>query len=195
VVTGMVPLDQIDRAAPLASAFLSRGNELAAQLIAIGAIAGLPSVLLVLLLGQSRIFFAMSRDGLIPPVFSRIHPRFRTPHVSTMIVGVLVAMLAALAPLKALAELVSIGTLFAFVLVSGGVVVLRRVAPDLQRPFRCPGVPWIPVLAILSCAYMMASLPGVTWLRFLGWLIAGFFVYWFYSVRHSKLLEPPEAEA
>jgi APA family basic amino acid/polyamine antiporter len=195
VVTGMVPLDQIDRAAPLASAFLSRGNELAAQLIAIGAIAGLPSVLLVLLLGQSRIFFAMSRDGLIPPVFSRIHPRFRTPHVSTMIVGVLVAMLAALAPLKALAELVSIGTLFAFVLVSGGVVVLRRVAPDLQRPFRCPGVPWIPLLAILFCAYMMASLPGVTWLRFLGWLIAGFFVYWFYSVRHSKLLEPPEAEA
>jgi APA family basic amino acid/polyamine antiporter len=137
----------------------------------------------------------MSRDGLLPPLFSRIHPRFRTPHVSTVIVGVLVAVLAALAPLKALAELVSIGTLFAFVLVSGGVVVLRRVAPDLHRPFRCPGVPWIPVLAIVFCAYMMASLPGLTWLRFLLWLAAGILIYWFYGVRHTKLLEPPEAEA
>jgi APA family basic amino acid/polyamine antiporter len=195
VVTGMVPLEQINPSAPLAEAFHSRGNELAARLISIGAIIGLPSVLLVLLLGQSRIFYAMSRDGLIPPLFSRIHPRFRTPHVSTLIVGVFVALIAALAPLKALAELVSIGTLFAFVLVSGGVVVLRRVAPDLRRPFRCPGVPWIPLAAVGFCAYMMVSLPRTTWLRFVLWLVAGLAIYFLYSVRHSKLLEPPEADA
>jgi APA family basic amino acid/polyamine antiporter len=195
VLTGMVPLGEIKPSAPLAEAFLSRGNALAARLISIGAIVGLPSVLLVLLLGQSRIFYAMSRDGLIPPLFSRIHPRFRTPHVSTIIVGVFVALLAALAPLKALAELVSIGTLFAFVLVSGGVVVLRRVAPDLRRPFKCPGVPWIPIAAIGFCAYMMVSLPRQTWVRFVLWLVAGLVIYFVYSVRHSKLLDAPETEA
>jgi APA family basic amino acid/polyamine antiporter len=195
VVTGMVPLGEIDRAAPLASAFRSVGYDFAAALISLGAIIGLPSVLLVLLLGQSRIFFAMSRDGLLPPLFGRVHPRFRTPHVSTILVGLMVAVLAAVAPLKALAELVSIGTLFAFVLVSGGVLVLRRIEPNLHRPFRCPGLPWIPLLAIGSCAYMMVSLPRITWIRFVAWLLLGLVLYFGWGVRHSRLLEEPEPSA
>ncbi len=189
IVTGMVPLSEIDRAAPLAAAFRSVDFDFAANLISLGAIVGLPSVLLVLLLGQSRIFFAMSRDGLLPPFFGRIHPRFRTPHVSTMLVGAAVALIAAVAPLKALAELVSIGTLFAFVLVSIGVIVLRRVAPDLRRPFRCPWVPWVPLAAAAACIYMMLSLPGATWIRFVVWLVAGIFIYFLYGRRHSRLLE------
>ena len=187
IVTGMVPLAQIDRTAPLASAFRDVGLGFAAGLISIGAIVGLTSVLLVLLLGQSRIFLAMSRDGLMPEAFGRIHPRFRTPHVSTILVGLIVAVLSGLTPLTVLVELVSIGTLFAFVLVSAGVLVLRRLQPDLRRPFRCPWVPAIPVLAIAACGYLMASLPGVTWLRFGVWLVIGLGVYAFYGRRHSRL--------
>jgi APA family basic amino acid/polyamine antiporter len=190
VLTGMVPISRIDKTAPLAAAFRSVGSNAAAGLISVGAIVGLTSVLLVLLLGQSRIFFAMSRDGLLPPLFSHIHPRFRTPHISTMLVGAAVAALAAFAPLKLLAELVSIGTLFAFVLVSAGVIVLRRTAPDLRRPFRCPWVPWIPLAAIAACGYLMASLPWETWVRFVVWLAIGLSIYLAYSRRHSHLNQP-----
>ncbi|HEY8154320.1 MAG TPA: amino acid permease [Myxococcota bacterium] len=187
IVTGMVPLAQIDRTAPLASAFHDVGLGFAAGLISVGAIVGLTSVLLVLLLGQSRIFLAMSRDGLMPKAFGRIHPRFRTPHVSTILVGLIVAVLSGLTPLTVLVELVSIGTLFAFVLVSAGVLVLRRLQPDLRRPFRCPWVPVVPVLAIAACGYLMASLPAVTWLRFAVWLAIGLAVYYFYGRLHSRL--------
>jgi APA family basic amino acid/polyamine antiporter len=190
VVTGMVPLAQIDRTAPLASAFHDVGLGFAAGLISVGAIMGLTSVLLVLLLGQSRIFLAMSRDGLMPKAFGRIHPRFRTPHVSTILVGVIVSVLSGLTPLTVLVELVSIGTLFAFVLVSAGVLVLRRIQPDLRRPFRCPWVPVVPLLAIAACGYLMASLPGVTWLRFVVWLVIGLGIYTFYGRRHSRLASP-----
>ena len=152
-----------------------------------GAIVGLTSVLLVLLLGQSRIFMAMSRDGLMPKAFGRIHPRFRTPHVSTIIVGLIVAVLSGLTPLTVLVELVSIGTLFAFVLVSAGVLVLRRTQPELPRPFRCPWVPVVPLLAIASCGYLMASLPVVTWVRFGVWLLIGLAIYALYGRRHSRL--------
>jgi APA family basic amino acid/polyamine antiporter len=189
VVTGMVPLSQIDTSAPLAKAFSDVGLGFAAGLISMGAIVGLTSVLLVLLLGQSRIFMAMSRDGLMPKVFGRVHPRFRTPHLSTIIVGVIVAVLSGLTPLTVLVELVSIGTLFAFVLVSAGVLVLRRTQPDLRRPFRCPWVPVVPVLAILSCGYLMASLPLVTWVRFGVWLLVGMALYAFYGRRHSRLAQ------
>jgi len=190
VVTGMSPLAEIDRAAPVAVAFTRNGLDFAASLISLGAIAGLSSVLLVMLLGQSRVFFAMSRDGLLPPIFSRVHPRFQTPHLSTIGVGIVVATVAALVPLKELVELVNIGTLFAFVIVSAAVIVLRRTEPELRRPFRCPWVPAVPLFAIAGCLYLMASLPWVTWERFVIWLLIGLGIYAFYGRRHSRLASP-----
>ncbi len=187
VVTGMVPLDQIDTAAPVAQAFRSHGLDFAGGLISAGAIAGLSSVLLVLLLGQSRIFFAMSRDGLLPGVFSAVHPRFGTPHVSTIGVGVIVAGIAGFVPLKELAELANIGTLFAFVIVSLGVLVLRRSEPGRRRPFRTPWVPLVPLLATAGAFYLMAALPWATWLRFLAWLGLGIAIYFGYSRHHSRV--------
>jgi APA family basic amino acid/polyamine antiporter len=196
VVTGMVPLEQIDKTAPLATAFRERGRDFAAGLISVGAIVGLTSVLLVLLLGQSRIFFAMSRDGLLPPLFGRVHPRFRTPHLSTILVGGVVSLLAAFFPLTLIVELVSIGTLFAFVLVSAGVIVMRQIAPDQHRAFRCPWadldlrrgrLPWIPLASIAACGYLMASLPLATWFRFVVWLLAGLAIYGLYGRHHSRV--------
>jgi APA family basic amino acid/polyamine antiporter len=187
VVTGMSPLAEIDRTAPLATAFRRLGLDFAAGLISIGAITGLTSVLIVMMLGQSRIFFAMSRDGLLPAAFGSVHPRYRTPHVSTLLVGGAVMVLAALLPLTWLVELVSIGTLFAFVVVSAGVIVLRRTDPALHRPFRCPWVPWVPLAAIASCAYLMASLPYQTWIRFGGWLALGLAIYFGFGRRHSRV--------
>jgi len=187
VITGMVPLPQIDTTAPLARAFRDVGENLGASLISAGAIIGLSSVLLVLLYGQSRIFFAMSRDGLLPPFFSRIHPRFRTPHLSTMLVGGLVALAAAVFPLDELARFVSIGTLAAFVLVAAGVIVLRRTAPDLHRPFRCPWVPVLPGLCILACLYLMSALGWETWLRLGIWMAIGLVIYFFYGRHHSRV--------
>jgi APA family basic amino acid/polyamine antiporter len=183
----MSPLAEIDRAAPVAVAFRRLGLDFAASLISLGAIAGLTSVLLVMLLGQSRVFFAMSRDGLLPAVFSRVHPRFQTPHLSTIGVGTAVALVAGLVPLRELVELVNIGTLFAFVIVSGGVIVLRRTEPGMARPFRCPWVPWVPLASIGACAYLMASLPAATWWRFVAWLVLGLAIYAFYSRRRSTL--------
>jgi APA family basic amino acid/polyamine antiporter len=203
IVTGMVPLEQIDKTAPLASAFRQHGRDFAAGLISVGAIVGLTSVLLVLLLGQSRIFFAMSRDGLLPPFFSYVHPRFHTPHLSTILVGGIVALLAAFFPLELIVELVSIGTLFAFVLVSIGIVVLRRIAPDQPRAFRCPWadldlrngkLPWIPMASVGACGYLMASLPWETWVRFVGWLVVGLLIYGFYGFHHSRVGRAARAE-
>jgi APA family basic amino acid/polyamine antiporter len=187
IVTGMSPLSEIDRSAPVAVAFRRLGLDFAASLISIGAIAGLTSVLLVMLLGQSRIFYAMSRDGLLPAWFSAVHPRFRTPHVSTGLVGLVVAVIAAFVPLKDLVELVNIGTLFAFAIVSAGVIVLRRTRPDLPRPFRCPWVPWLPLASIAACMYLMTPLPAATWIRFLVWLVIGLGIYAFYGNRHSRV--------
>jgi APA family basic amino acid/polyamine antiporter len=190
VVTGMSPLSEIDRSAPVAVAFRRLGLDFAASLISLGALAGLTSVLLVMLLGQSRIFFAMSRDGLLPAWFSRVHPRYRTPHVSTALVGLVVAVIAAFVPLEDLVGLVNIGTLFAFVIVSGGVIVLRRTEPDLPRPFRCPFVPGLPLLSIAACVYLMTPLPFATWIRFLGWLAIGLAIYAVYGNRHSRVHAP-----
>jgi APA family basic amino acid/polyamine antiporter len=144
-------------------------------------------VLVVMLLGQSRVFFAMSRDGLLPPLFSRVHPRFQTPHLSTMGVGLVVSLLAALVPLEQLVHLVNIGTLFAFVIVSASVLVLRRTQPLLNRPFRCPWVPVVPLFSIAGCIYLMTSLPWVTWERFLIWLAIGLAIYASYGRRHSRV--------
>ena len=138
-------------------------------------------------LGQARVLFAMSRDGLLPVGLAKVHPRFGTPYRITIITGVAVAVLAGVVPLAELANLVSIGTLFAFVLVSAGVVILRRSRPDLDRSFSVPGVPWLPILSIGACAWLMVNLSVETWARFIVWLVIGFVIYFLYGNRHSRL--------
>jgi APA family basic amino acid/polyamine antiporter len=192
VITGMRPYPKLDSAAPLADAFKGVGADWAAKLISFGGICGITTVILVLMLGQARVFFAMSRDGLLPSAFATVHPRFGTPYVITIVTTVVVAALAGFVPLSKLSELVSIGTLFAFVVVSAGVWVLRRTRPDLPRAFRAPGVPLLPIVAVLACLWLMVNLPVDTWVRFLVWLLVGFVVYFGYGRRHSRLAaEPP----
>ncbi|MCW2725649.1 MAG: amino acid transporter [Frankiales bacterium] len=195
VVTGMQSYRDIDpgSGAPLADAFAHVGRPGFATLISAGALAGLTTVMLILMLGQSRVFFAMARDHLLPAWFAKVHPRFGTPYRITIVTGIVVAVMAAVIPLEALAQLVNIGTLFAFILVSAGVVVLRRTRPDLPRSFRTPFVPWVPALAVLSCLYLMLNLPGETWLRFLAWMVLGVVVYAVYGRRHSRLAGAPPA--
>jgi APA family basic amino acid/polyamine antiporter len=187
VVTGMVPYNKIKVEAPLAEAFRSVGQDAIAQIVSIGALAGLTTVTLILMMGQSRVFFAMSRDRLLPPVFSAVSKRFRTPYRTTIMTGVAVAALAFLVDLTTLAELVNIGTLFAFILVSIGVIVLRRTRPDLERAYRTPAVPLVPILAVLAALWLMLNLPADTWLRFWIWMAIGIVVYFTYSRRHSRL--------
>jgi len=187
VLTGMVPYQVIDMSAPLASAFAARGLNAISGLISLGAVAGLTSVLLVLLLGQSRIFFAMSRDGLLPAAFSRVHPRFRTPYVPTILTGIAVAIAASLLPIEEIAELANIGTLFAFVLVCLGVWILRVAEPEMRRPFTTPLVPLVPILGIVCCGYLMSRLPSLTWIRFFGWLAVGLIIYFSYGRFHSRV--------
>ncbi len=191
VVTGMVKYTDIKVAAPLAEAFRSVGQSAFANLISIGALLGLTTVMMILLLGQSRVFFAMSRDRLLPRAFSRVNPRFGTPVRTSITTGVVVALLATFVPLSDLAELVNIGTLFAFVLVAIAVLVLRRTRPDLPRAFRTPGVPVVPVLSALASFYLMLNLPAATWLRFVIWMAVGLVVYFGYSARRSRLVTDP----
>ncbi len=194
VLTGMVPALQIDIKAPLASAFVLRGLNVVAGIVSLGAVAGLTSVLLVLLLGQSRIFFAISRDGLLPPIFSRIHPVYRTPYWPTTLTGVVVGVTAALLPIQEIAELANIGTLFAFVLVCLGLWILRRVDPARPRPFRTPMVPMVPILGVISCGYLVLSLPLVTWIRFFVWMALGMVIYFGYGRYHSRVEAAARAE-
>ncbi|MBF6567957.1 MAG: amino acid permease [Candidatus Binataceae bacterium] len=201
VVTGMVPARILDINAPLASAFVIRGLKALSGIISLGAVAGLTSVLLVLLLGQSRIFYAVSRDGLLPPAFSKIHPRFKTPYIPTTITAVVVAIAAALLPIQEIAELTNIGTLFAFVLVCLGIWILRHLEPGLKRPFRTPLVPLVPILGVIFCFYLMASLPRITWERFFIWMGIGLIIYFAYGRHHSRVaaeyrkLDPEAAAA
>jgi APA family basic amino acid/polyamine antiporter len=139
------------------------------------------------MLGQTRVGFAMARDGLLPRGLAKVHPRFGTPYIFTAITGVAVAAIAGFVPLTTLAELVNIGTLFAFILVSVGVVILRRTRPDLPRVFRVPAAPVVATLAVLLCVYLMLNLTGGTWLRFLIWMVIGLIVYFTYGMRHSRL--------
>src|SRR6266513_2362092 len=172
---------------PAAVATAFAGYPWAQALISAGAIAGITSVLLVFQLGQPRIFMAMARDGLLPKYFSRIHPRFRTPHITTIWTGIFVGGIALFIDIGAAADLTNIGTLFAFVLVCAGVITLRKSAPDRPRPFRVPFVPVFPILGVLMCLVLMLSLPVMTWIRFVVWLAIGLLIYFLYSVRHSKL--------
>ncbi|MER6828607.1 amino acid permease [Streptosporangium sp. NPDC000563] len=189
VVVGMQPYGQLSEAAPLADAFKAVGQTWAASLISVGALAGLTTVVMILMMGMSRVMFAMCRDHLLPSGLAKVHPKYRTPYVITIMMGVVVAALAGLVPLSTIAELVNIGTLFAFVVVSIAVVILRRTRPDLPRSFRTPLVPVVPVLSVLACVYLMLNLPVETWLRFVVWMLLGILLYFGYGYRHSRLSE------
>ncbi|MEW6696713.1 MAG: amino acid permease [Bacillota bacterium] len=187
ILTGIVPYSQLNVAAPVAFAMSFIGQDWFAGLISLGAITGMTTVLLVMLYGQVRLFFAMSRDGLIPGMFSKVHPKYKTPYTSTWITGIACAFIAALVPLGTLAHLVNIGTLTAFVLVSVAVLILRKTHPNVPRAFSCPAVPLVPVLAIVFCGYLMISLPLMTWKMFVAWLAIGVVVYAVYGRKHSLL--------
>jgi APA family basic amino acid/polyamine antiporter len=190
VLTGLVPYAQLNVPDPIAKGVDAIGVNWFSILIKIGALTGLTTVILVLLYGQSRIFFTMSQDGLLPRLFARVHPRLQTPHLSQIMIGAIVAIVAALTPIGVLGEMVSIGTLFAFILVCGAVIYLRRSDSDANRPFRVPGVPVIPILGILFCLLLMAGLPLVTWMRLVVWLVVGMVIYISYGRNHSKLRYP-----
>ncbi|HZZ05717.1 amino acid permease [Paraburkholderia sp.] len=190
VLTGLVPYAELNVPDPIAKGVDAIGVTWFSVLIKIGALTGLTTVILVLLYGQSRIFFTMSQDGLLPHLFARVHPRLQTPHLSQMMIGAIVAVVAAFTPINVLGEMVSIGTLFAFVLVCGAVIYLRRSDAGASRPFRVPGVPVIPILGILFCLLLMAGLPLVTWLRLVVWLVIGLVIYGIYGRNHSRLRHP-----
>jgi len=188
VLTGMVSYREIDIQAPVSNAFAQVGLPWAQGLISIGAITGITSVLLVLTLGQTRILFAMARDGLVPmSFFGAVHDRFHTPWKSTILTSIVVAVMAGLIPLRILAELVNIGTLFAFLIVSIAVLVMRHINPDVPRAFRCPFVPVIPLLGIAFCLLLMFSLPSENWLRLFLWMAGGLLVYFYYGRKHSRM--------
>ncbi len=191
VLTGIVPYAELNVPAPLAMAIDKTGNALLwlRPLIKIGAIAGLSSVILVMLLGQPRIFYTMAKDGLLPKSFAKIHPRFRTPYVTTILTGIVSCFIAGLLPINILSELVSIGTLLAFTIVCISILVLRKTRPDVPRPFKTPWVPLVPIAGAAICMLQMISLPWETWERLLIWMAIGLLIYFFYSRRNSKLVK------
>ncbi|MER7937054.1 MULTISPECIES: amino acid permease [unclassified Streptomyces] len=195
VVTGMQKYSALSVDAPLADAFKATGHPWFAGLISFGAAVGLTTVCMILLLGQSRVFFAMSRDGLLPRFFSHTHPRFRTPYRPTILLGVVIAIVAGFTSLSELAELVNIGTLFAFIVVAISVVILRNTRPDLERSFRTPWVPALPIVSVLASLWLMLNLPAETWLRFAIWMVIGFAVYFLYGRTHSRLAEAERSSA
>ena len=193
VFTGLLPFQVLkdavahDKAEPLAFAMQHINLNWAAGIIAFGSIAAQIAVLLVLQLGQSRIFFSMSRDGLLPRVFSHVHPKFKTPHVTTILTGIIIAVFAAFTNIDEMVDLTNIGTLFAFTLVCFGVIILRVKEPHRPRSFKVPLNPIIPLLGVASCVFLMTGLPGITWVRFVVWLLLGLVVYFSYGMKHSLL--------
>jgi APA family basic amino acid/polyamine antiporter len=187
-LTGIVNYKELNVAAPIALAIDKFGPTFLwlNPIVKFGAIAGLSSVVLVLLMGQSRIFFIMAQDGLLWKSFAKVHPKYRTPHVTTIVTGLVSAFFAGFFPIGLLGEMVSIGTLLAFVIVSIGVIILRKTEPDAPRGFKTPWVPLVPVLGAIICLVQMASLPLDTWLRLIGWMAIGIVIYFTYSVKHSK---------
>ena len=186
VATGVVNYKDLGVPDPIALAMDRTGVTWLSWVVKFGALAGLTTAILVLLFGQTRVFYAMAQDGLLPPVFARLHDRFRTPAISQILIGVIVAIAAGLLPIEILDEMVSIGTLAAFALVCSAVVRLRLSHPDMHRPFRAPGIPWLPFLGIGSCLALMAALPLDTWLRLLVWTGIGLVIYFLYGVKHAK---------
>ncbi|MFE9701985.1 amino acid permease [Streptomyces sp. NPDC005930] len=195
VVTGMQHYSKLSVDAPLADAFKATGHPFFSGVISFGAAVGLTTVCMILLLGQSRVFFAMSRDGLLPRFFSHVHPKFRTPYRPTILLGVVIAIVAGFTSLSELAELVNIGTLFAFVVVAISVIILRRTRPDLPRAFRTPLVPVLPIVSVAASLWLMLNLPAETWVRFGIWMAIGFVVYFLYGRTHSRLARGEEAPA
>jgi APA family basic amino acid/polyamine antiporter len=191
-LTGMVNYSQLNVAAPVAMAIDVAGVRWGSLLVKLGALAGLSTVMLVTLMGQSRIFFSMSRDGLLPQWASAVHPRFRTPWISSIVIGLFVATFAGLFPISLLGELVSIGTLLAFIIVCAGVWMLRVKRPEIPRPFKTPWIPFTPIMGILVSLMLMASLPFDTWMRLIIWLAIGFAIYFGYSRRHSRVQKRSE---
>jgi len=190
VLTGMVRYDQLDINAPVSRAFADQGIDWAEGLIAVAGVAGITSVMLVMMLSGPRVFLAMARDGLVPrSFFGAVHPRFRTPWKTTILIGLFVGTLSGLLPIDALLHLANIGTLFAFVVVCCAVLIMRRTNPGAERPFRCPWVPTVPILGILSCLLLMFSLPTANWWRLGVWLAAGLVIYFAYGRRHSVMHE------
>jgi APA family basic amino acid/polyamine antiporter len=190
VLTGMVPYKEIDINAPVVEAFKRAGVVWMQYLVAAGAMTGITSVLLVMMLSQPRVMLALARDGLVPKnFFGDIHPKFRTPWKSTILTGLFVAAMAGFIPLSILAEMTSIGTLFAFVIVCGAVIVMRKTNPNANRPFRAPFVPLVPILGILTCLLLMFSLPAENWYRLIGWLLIGLVIYFLYGRRHSVMAQ------
>ena len=196
VLTGIVSYTTLNVADPVAVGVdaMGKGMFWLRPIVKIAAIAGLSSVILVMLMGQPRIFYSMSKDGLLPPVFSKVHPRFKTPYVSTIITGTVAMIIAGILPISILGELVSIGTLLAFIIVCVSVMVLRKSKPNIQRPFKTPWVPLVPILGASICFLQMASLPFDTWLRLIIWMAIGFCIYFFYGVKHSKIRQSTPEE-
>jgi APA family basic amino acid/polyamine antiporter len=197
-MTGMAPWTKLGTAEPMITALaLADGSPrlltISRLIVSLGAVIAMSSVLLVFQLGQPRIFMSMSRDGLLPPFLARVHPRFKTPYIGTIITGLFVATFAAFANIAEVVDLTNIGTLFAFVLVSAGVIVLRRVEPDRLRPFRAPWVPLTPIISIVTCLYLMLQLPRLTWIRFGIWLVIGLVIYFLYGKANSRLGKAAES--
>lgn len=187
VLTGVAKWNTLGNEEAMAAVFTARGMRWAASIIALGAIVATTSALVPYQAGQPRIFFSMARDGLLPPWAAKVHPRFRTPHVTTLITGIIVAVFSSIANINELVELTNIGTLFAFALVALGIILLRYTDPNRPRPFRTPLVPWIPLGAIVSCVYLMWELPELTWIRFFVWMLIGLVLYVLYGFRRSRL--------
>jgi APA family basic amino acid/polyamine antiporter len=195
VLTGMAPFKQLNGDAPIADAFKGLGHDWVAAIVYVGALAATLKTVMILMLGQSRVAFAMSRDRLLPERLGRTHPTYGTPHKITLITMVVVALMAGFVPLSTLAELVNIGTLFAFMLVAAGVLYLRSTDPERERPFRTPLAPAVPILAILGCIYLAVTLPTATWIRFVVWMVIGLVVYVLYARGSSRVGEDRARES